>query len=109
MIVECITRPSADRACREVTVGNHYKVVNTTDDDGDGYLLIDDTGYQWWYCVSHFNEIEETDTTSKMERPRIFDYLENKKLDERFIMYNYHYDVESYIDYLEDKLTKKQK
>ena len=99
MIVECITRPSADRVCREVTVGNHYKVVNT-DVDVDGYLLTDDTGYQWWYSSMYFKEIED----KKMERPRIFDYLENKKLDERFIMYNYHYDVESYIDYLEDKL-----
>ena len=70
MIVECITKPWKDVVGRDVTVGNHYKVAETNYDDE--YLLIDDTGYQWWYCASHFKEIEEKDIPLSLTRRDLY-------------------------------------
>ena len=94
MIVECITTPWRDVVGRDVTVGNHYKVVETNYDD-DEYLLIDDTGYQWWYCTSHFKEIEDSNMEDRVGRLLVAEFKKN----------NVNFDQSYREDYVDDTFT----
>lgn len=61
MKVKCIKEVEEWRVCRDVTIGEKYKVLK---EEEYGYLLIDNTGHKWRYDKDCF-KVEKKKYTKK--------------------------------------------